>query len=152
MSLRPVSKQAESMLFTLCLMNPSVSYATSALSLNKTTSIEERLIEKFSRISLGYSRLENAKIELVFGERINEVVRLARMLKAMAILIPHFRQSAFSKWIHGDLNDRIKSLAPCPVVFLDSVDSQASVERKNYRAYWDKRSPAIKSKAVGMKE
>lgn len=58
--------------------------------------------------------LKKAKLEILFGDRIKEIVRFSRDTKVNVILLPQFKQSLFSRWIHGDLNERlIKTVKWC---------------------------------------
>ncbi len=79
-------------------------------------SIEDKFRNQVSRLKT----LRRSSFELLFGDRINEIVVTAAQLQAKMILMPRFEQMAFSKWIHGDLNAKIRARATCPVIFLDA--------------------------------
>jgi len=81
---------------------------------------ERRLQSAFEKVTRSTSNFRNAKLELLFGERIVEIARLASIVKADFILMPTFNQSLFSNWLHGDLNSRMQNKASCPVTFYDS--------------------------------
>ena len=99
------------------------SYGTVQKSFERMTWPEQQLQDRYRR-SIAHTRnLTTSSLGLRFGERINEIVRRAAELKAKFILIPKFEQSSFSKWIHGDLNERIASIANCPVILLEPDES-----------------------------
>ena len=79
-----------------------------------------RIHNSYKRFANSDERLKTAKFEVHFGDRIATVVRLSKMLRTSTIIMPRFKQSGFSKWIHGDLNTRIKREAACEVVFYES--------------------------------
>jgi nucleotide-binding universal stress UspA family protein len=73
--------------------------------------------------------LKEAKFEILFGDRVNEILISAAQLQAKYIAMPRFKQSNFSRWMHGDLNEKITKKATCPVIFLDEEpDSIPSVD------------------------
>lgn len=96
-------------------------YSTSGLAQLEPSKLEREMRADFRKATRQSRHLATAKFEIVFGERITEILELAATIKASAILIPRFQQSSFSKWIHGDLNERIKTKSPCPVVLLDAA-------------------------------
>ena len=98
--------------------------------LNEYSSLERQFHSSFHRSVRNSKHLRQASFELLFGDRINEIARFASLIKATFVLIPSFRQSTFSKWVHGDLNEKISRKSNCPVIFLDS---DLSPEDRNVR-------------------
>lgn len=84
------------------------------------TSTERRLYRAFDSATRTAPSLDRSRFEILFGERVSEIVRVAEVMKVKFILLPPFQQSSFSRWIHGDLNERIAKKAHCPVMFLES--------------------------------
>ena len=80
---------------------------------------ERKLKRQFKNVVRRSAKLCKVQLDLVFGDRIAEIVRFAISMEVQTILIPRFSQSDFSIWIHGDLNERIEQQAPCPIVFLE---------------------------------
>ena len=74
-----------------------------------------------------YDCFDRCSFQLLFGDRIHEICHFAKRARADVIVTPRFRQSAFSKWIHGDLNESMKQQAPCEVFCLnDQTTKQAT--------------------------
>ena len=96
---------------------------------------EKYLISMFDKQASKTSLLRNSKLEVVFGDRVYDVVRFADVIRAKYILMPAFSQSSFSKWMHGDLNERVRSSASCPVVFFglhaDSATNNSEVSDRD---------------------
>lgn len=61
-----------------------------------------------------------SKFEVLFGDRIEEVVRYATLVNAEYVLTQRFEQASFSKWIHGDLDLRLAQKVRCPVIFINA--------------------------------
>lgn len=83
--------------------------------------LERPLRRAFEQATRRCDCLRNVKLEILCGDRITEIVRWSGIIKAKTILLPPFEQTAFSKWLHGDLNKRIVAKAPCDVMFLDDT-------------------------------
>ena len=80
---------------------------------------EQQLQDAYIRATASSKHLSSASFGLLFGERIHEIAACAADLNAKFILVPRFEQSSFSKWIHGDLNERVIEKANCSVILLD---------------------------------
>ena len=61
---------------------------------------------------------ESVNLIIAFGDRIHEICFYANKVKADLIVAAYFRQPGFSKWSHGDLNQRLVARAPCEVLFV----------------------------------
>ena len=97
------------------------SYGPCRQSRDEMASFERRLHREYRKAVRSAQNLgRRSRFEVLFGDRINEIVRFAEIVKARFILTPRFEQSNFSRWIHGDLNERIVRQTTCPVVFLDA--------------------------------
>lgn len=81
----------------------------------------ERLEKKYRRQTRHIRLLQESSFELLIGDRIDEIVIAAAQLQTKFVLMPRFEQSTFSRWMHGDLNEKIKARATCPVIFLESA-------------------------------
>lgn len=114
------------------------SYGTVPKSVQRTTWPEQQLEDCYRSSIARASNLHSSRFRLLFGERINEIVLCAAELKAKFILLPKFEQSSFSKWIHGDLNERITDKAHCPVILLESNNSAAVTEPSQVASLWQK--------------
>lgn len=82
----------------------------------------EKLLHQYYEKAVRSSQTlrRESRFEVLFGDRVSEIVRFGKFTKANLILTPRFEQSNFSKWVHGDLNERIASKASCPVFFLEA--------------------------------
>ena len=76
------------------------------------------LEQEFAQQAARARYFEGFKPVLLFGDRLQEVCLYARRSHANLILHMPLEQSSFSRWIHGDLNERLTSQAPCAVRFL----------------------------------
>ena len=95
-------------------------YATPGYSDLPPRRLEKKIRDRFGTAAGRTENLRLAKLEIVFGDRIQEVLRYGEIVKATSILMPVFQQSRFSSWIHGDLNQRLFDSASCPVTFYDA--------------------------------
>ena len=97
---------------------------------NRSNWLEENLRAKFREVTKGLSNFDSIEPMLLFGDKINELVRCANRIKADFLLTPPFEQSSFSKWIHGDLNVKLKSKANGKVVLLGSQTPALNFSRE----------------------
>ncbi|MFK7770453.1 MAG: hypothetical protein AB8B55_24800 [Mariniblastus sp.] len=89
-------------------------------------SFQNRLQQEYAAaIASTHTLCRRSRLEILFGDRVYEAVRHTQIIRATRILTPRFVQSKFSKWIHGDLNQRLVRKAACPVVFLNA-ESESS--------------------------
>ncbi len=94
------------------------SYGAVRVDRHESEHLKAVLRDRFMNMARDAGCLRDAKFELLFGDRVTETIRFAEAMKVQQILLPRFTQSSFSKWIHGDLNDRLVEKARCPIVFL----------------------------------
>lgn len=94
-------------------------YGTIGSPQTETPLHERKLRQAFRQVTRQTRLLKHASFEILFGDRIAVASRFASIMKANFILTPRFDQSCFSKWIHGDLNERLVKDSPCRVVFLE---------------------------------
>ncbi len=102
------------------LPHASIDGAAGSPQTQEKSIVQKRLEKAFRRQADGSRFLQDSSFELLLGDRVNEIVVMAAQLQAKFILMPKFEQSTFSKWIHGDLNEKIRAKATCPVIFLDA--------------------------------
>lgn len=93
----------------------------SCLSKDKPRAIEQ-LEREFRHQASSVVALHQCSFEILFGDRVQKIVAVARRLQVEKIVMSRFKQSSFSKWIHGDLNEKLEAEAPCPVFFLESEE------------------------------
>lgn len=106
-------------------------YGTVGREFDQESWQEQCLKNEFRSLVNRTDNLASAKLELLFGDRVREIVRYADQRHADFILMPRFKQSSFSKWIHGDLNQKIAGKARCRVVFLETADKPAGWSTAN---------------------
>lgn len=87
---------------------------------DEKVSCERELRRIFGKLTRGSVNLCGQRLRFLYGDRIREVIEFAKSNHVANVLMPRFCQSAFSKWIHGDLNELVVAEAHCPVVFLES--------------------------------
>ncbi|MDB4778366.1 universal stress protein [bacterium] len=77
-------------------------------------------------------RLKAAAFRVLFGDTVREIARFAELYKATVVLVPAYEQSSFSRWIHGNLNERLIRKMDCDLVFLNwaSKTSQGTATRE----------------------
>lgn len=86
----------------------------------------ERMLRRaFAEATKQIKELADVELVFLFGDRITEIVRFAKTSRVSVLLMPRFEQSSFSRWIHGDLNERLDNHAPCPIVFLGTAASHS---------------------------
>ncbi len=97
-----------------------ISYGACNHPRDEMSSFEKRLHREYRMAGSSTRYLQkSSRFEVLFGDRIGEIVRFAEVIKADLILTPRFKQTSFSNWLLGDLNERIVSIAKCPIVFLE---------------------------------
>ncbi len=95
-------------------------YGTVGRSTEHKTLQERDLQKQYEAATRASKMLRNVKLQLVFGERIDVISRLATVIGADWVIFPAFNQTKFSFWIHGDLSQRMIKKSPCDVVFYDT--------------------------------
>jgi len=100
------------------------SYSTVACEEKELSRLERKLHRSFKKQADSSKYLKTAKLELLFGDRIAEIARFASLSKQNYVLVPRFEQTSFSKWIHGDLNQKLAKRLDCAVVYLEPVTPQ----------------------------
>ena len=99
------------------------SYCTVGVPFENASPVERKITRSFERFVERTENLSTTKCEFLFGDRIFEISRMAEITKAELVLISPFVQSAFSEWIHGNLNSMIKEKLNCKVQFIETSDS-----------------------------
>ena len=97
------------------------SYSTVICEEKELSRLERRLHRSFKKQVERSEHLNTSKLEILFGDRIAEIVRIASLSKKNYVLVPRFEQTSFSKWIHGDLNQKLAKRLDCAVVYLEPV-------------------------------
>lgn len=77
--------------------------------------------------------LRNTRLHLLVGDRIELIANFASVNGIDLVLLPPFEQSAFSKWIHGDLNARISNELTCPVQMLKKSSNERFSQSKTLK-------------------
>ena len=95
------------------------SYGTVYQSKTRQPYVVQELNEEFAWQLECCGEWKDVRLEILFGDRITEICRFAKSRRADLIVMPRFRQSRFSNWIHGDLNQLVVQKAPCGVCFLE---------------------------------
>lgn len=103
------------------------SYGTVGRTRYVSSSMECDLYRTFLDHSQSTRTLRRAKFDVIYGDRICEIIRFSECIGAQFMVMPAFEQTAFSRWIHGDLNQRVVSKAPCTVFLLSPAHSQLVV-------------------------
>lgn len=101
-------------------------YATVGYAELEPLAPERKIRIQFENAIALSAHLSGCKLEIIFGERINEIVRFAEFAKTNTILMPTFSQSRFSNWIHGNLNQRVAEQARCHILFYESDSDELS--------------------------
>lgn len=73
--------------------------------------------------------LKRSGLNILFGERIREIGSYTRIVKADLLIAAPFKQSSFSKWIFGDLNERLINETDVDVMFVDVNKKVEPVEQ-----------------------
>ena len=102
------------------------SYGAARHSRDEGNYAERKLKKRFREVVQHSNVFEGTQLELLFGDQVTEISRFAKAMKVQSILFPRFAQSAFSKWVHGDLNERMARRAPCPIIFLQSSNGKSN--------------------------
>lgn len=129
--------------FLSTIKNPSVhsvhlmphesirAYGTAVSFDCEPTAFENKLRLVFNEASRFTRFMKYSQLELIFGERVNEIVRVATLINCDVIFVPKFEQSQFSRWLHGDLNKRLVNDSPCQVVFYNSEKNKYEAAEKH---------------------
>ncbi len=78
------------------------------------------LREKFQGMARQFKSFRSINLTLLFGDRVQEIARFANQFKIDTVLMPGFKQSRFSTWIHGDLNKKFASKVLGNVLILNN--------------------------------
>ena len=97
------------------------SYSTVVCEEKEPSRLERKLHLCYKRQVERSKHLKATKLEILFGDRIAEIVRFASLSKTNYVLMARFEQTSFSKWIHGDLNQKLVKRLDCAVVYLEPV-------------------------------
>ena len=98
------------------------SYSTVVCEEKELSRLEHKLHQSFKKQVERSEHLKATKLELLFGDQIAEISRFASLSKKNYVLVPRFEQTSFSKWIHGDLNQKLAKRLDCAVVYLEPVN------------------------------
>ena len=102
------------------------SYGTLKPNAENATYVERKLRDRFRAIARRTKVFRGVKLELLFGDRVSEIIRFAESMQVQSIVMTSFKQSGFSRWIHGNLNERLEQRAPCPITFLQKADQRTA--------------------------
>lgn len=117
----------------------SRAYGTIGSPQTEVPLLERNLRQAFRKATRQTRLLKHASFEILYGDRITIATRVASIIKANCILTSRFDQSCFSKWIHGDLNERLVKGSPCRVVFLEpDRDTNGPIQLPPLKASDDK--------------
>ena len=94
---------------------------------NGETSLYERKIRRgFAQATGRITNLQNVPLECLYGDQVEQISWFASLIQAELVIAPRFQQSEFSMWLHGNLNDRLRSAVDSKVVFVGSTGGVGS--------------------------
>ncbi len=103
----------------------SYSYCTPETAENRSHPQIQFLKKDFAERAKDTPLRRVPELRLLFGDRISEVAAFVNRKRADLLITTRMSQSAFSQWIHGDLNRWLENKVSCEVLFLEPKKSEA---------------------------
>ncbi|MEL7500497.1 MAG: universal stress protein [Planctomycetota bacterium] len=105
----------------------SYPYGGGSFTCGEPTIEEVNLQLRYRKAIQEFPDLRCVTFEILYGDQVEEVLRLAKTMHPKAVLMAKPNQSVWSTWLYGDCTQKLTERLECPVVTYDDNTSAADL-------------------------